>query len=221
MAILSVFIIYLIVIENDDSCFRTRNQELESGELAFRPRRLKISCYGSIGMKIEIRNAETWIRKLALKKHPEGGYYREAYRASELIPHRALPPRYTGKRAFATSIYFLLRGNEVSRFHRLKSDETWYFHLGSPITIHVIDSHGRYSSRQLGRDHFQYTISAGSWFGAVVDEPNGFTLTGCAVSPGFDFKDFEMGRRANLITQCPAKKVIIERLTAGDRQKRS
>ena len=75
--------------------------------------------------------AQKYIEKLQLKPHPEGGYYKEIYRAGEMILPEHLPKRYKSLRNFSTSIYFLLEGNQVSNFHRLKSDEQWHFYDGS------------------------------------------------------------------------------------------
>ncbi len=164
-----------------------------------------------------MKDADYWIEKLGLAKHPEGGYYRGIYRSGEIIPHNALPARYSGERSFSTSIYFLLRGNETSRLHRLKSDELWHFYAGSPLNIHVIDPGGKHFTTKLGSDFeegqvFQYTIEKGCWFGAIVNDPSSYSLLGCTVAPGFDFDDFELGQREQLIRQYPEHKWIIEKL---------
>jgi predicted cupin superfamily sugar epimerase len=86
--------------------------------------------------------AKKYIQKLQLKSHPEGGYYKEIYRAGELILPDHLPKRYKESRAFSTSIYFLLEGNQFSSFHRLKSDELWHFYDGSTLIIYTIDEKG-------------------------------------------------------------------------------
>ncbi|OQX73177.1 MAG: hypothetical protein B6D61_12830 [Bacteroidetes bacterium 4484_249] len=61
--------------------------------------------------------AKYWIDKLNLKKHPEGGYFREIYRSNEFINKKNLPDRYSSFRSFSTSIYFLLKSSEFSAFH--------------------------------------------------------------------------------------------------------
>jgi len=165
-----------------------------------------------------MNNAHSWIRKLKLKKHPEGGYYCELYRSAESIPGKALPRRYKGRRSFSTSIYFLLKGRDISRFHRLKSDETWHFHTGSSLTIHVISPKGKYSEIKLGCDPkkkqaLQYTVSRNHWFGATVHNPKGFSLVGCTVSPGFDFADFELADQEELLARFPHLARIIRKLT--------
>lgn len=163
-------------------------------------------------------DAAYWIRKLGLVAHPEGGYFRETYRASESVDANALPERFDGKRNMCTAIYFLLSGDQVSRLHRLKSDEMWHFYQGSPLAIHVIDRAGTYRNIRLGPDAdagevFQTVVTGGCWFGAAADDPRAYTLVGCTVSPGFDFHDFEMGDRDKLIQRWPEHARIIRKLT--------
>ena len=159
-------------------------------------------------------SADDYISKLGLTEHPEGGYFKEIYRSDEEITDAGLPMRYDGNRAYMTSIYFILKSGQVSRFHRLKSDETWYFHIGSPITIHIIQPDTSYTKIVLGKDClFQATVTKNSWFGASIDEPNSFSLVSCAVSPGFDFADFEMAQREELHSKFPQYAEIIGQLT--------
>ncbi|MEI2772808.1 MAG: cupin domain-containing protein [Candidatus Competibacter sp.] len=158
--------------------------------------------------------AEEWIAYLQLEPHPEGGYFRRSYTAELTL---ALPDR-AGPRPVATAIYYLLKSGQRSRLHRLKSDELWHFYTGSPLTVHVLDSEGRYVARRLGADptadqRFQLAIHAGCWFGATVDDPAGFSLVGCTVAPGFDFADFELANRSALVRQYPHHIGIIEQFT--------
>ena len=162
--------------------------------------------------------AEAWIKELELEPHPEGGFYRETYRAGEILPASALPSRYAGRRPFSTAIYFLLRSGEVSRFHRLRSDELWHFYDGSPLRLHILGRGGGYSAPVLGRkqgrgSRFQYVVPQGAWFGAEVIEPDSFSLIGCTNAPGFDFADFELAERGNLIRRFPDRRRLVERLT--------
>ncbi|MDP6777355.1 MAG: cupin domain-containing protein [Candidatus Latescibacteria bacterium] len=163
-------------------------------------------------------NADGWIKALDLQRHPEGGYYRETYRSEEEIPAAALPGRFQGPRALSTAITFLLPGGEFSALHRIKSDEIWHHYAGSSLTIHVIDPDGTYRRIILGKDIEagegpQVVVPAGCWFGATVDEEGSYTLAGCTVSPGFDFEDFELGLRSDLIELYPQHRAIVERLT--------
>ena len=79
--------------------------------------------------------AEQLIKSLELAPHPEGGFFRETHRAGGMIGADALPAGFTGARAFSTSIYYLLAAEQVSTFHRIKSDESWHFHLGDALEV--------------------------------------------------------------------------------------
>jgi predicted cupin superfamily sugar epimerase len=170
-------------------------------------------------MKVtKAKSAHYWIDKLNLTPHPEGGYYRETYRAELSIAREALPPQFPGPRLVATAIYFLLEGKNFSGFHRLRSDELWHFYAGSPITVHVIDPDGCHSEIQLGDDPdagdvLQAAVKAGRWFASRVRDPKTFALAGCTVAPGFDFLDFELGKRAELVELYPQHRKLIESLT--------
>jgi uncharacterized protein len=163
-------------------------------------------------------SAKDYIDALNLLPHPEGGWYRETYRAGETLPQNVLPKRFTGPRSFATAIYFLLNSESFSALHRIQSDELWHFYAGSPLTVHQIDADGNDHALTLGPnvgagESFQALVPAGCWFGATVDMPESFALVGCTVAPGFDFADFELGKRAALIRRYPAQQQLIERLT--------
>ena len=86
--------------------------------------------------------ADYWITHLQLKPHPEGGYYKETYRATEEIPLEGLPTDFSGPRNISTAIYFLLGANDKSLFHRIKSDELWHFHAGDTLNIYVLGNEG-------------------------------------------------------------------------------
>jgi len=136
--------------------------------------------------------AEDLIEALGLIPHPEGGAFRETYRAKETTPIR-------GGRSLATAIYFLLRAGEQSAWHRVSSDELWLFHGGDPLAIHVRDTGAPEHTVVLGMgieagESPQILVPAGAWQSAVP-VPNGsygWTLVSCVVSPGFDFADFVM-----------------------------
>ncbi|HDL64893.1 MAG TPA: cupin domain-containing protein [Proteobacteria bacterium] len=164
-------------------------------------------------------DADYWIEKLSLSPHPEGGYFNETFAASDIINTDNLARDYKGPRKAYTSIYFLLRSGQISRFHRLKSDELWNYHSGSPVTISIIDPGGNYHEKKLGTDpenfeSFQVIIKAGCWFGATIDESDSYSLVGCFVSPGFEFIDFELAEREELIKKYPEHHSIIKKLTS-------
>lgn len=168
-----------------------------------------------------MHTAEYWIDRLHLLPHPEGGFYREIFRSAEIIGVDGLSKRYGSPRSTFTSIYYLLRSGDISRLHRLKSDELWHFFDGDPLTVHIIKPDGAYTAVTLGRrfdlgERFQALIEHGWWFGAAVDNPGSYTLVGCTVAPGFEFEDYEVGNRKVLVAAFPRHKSIIEKLTPTD-----
>ncbi|MDU8885564.1 cupin domain-containing protein [Yeosuana sp. MJ-SS3] len=161
---------------------------------------------------------EYLIKELDLQPHPEGGFFKEVYRSTGTIGSESLDSRYSGKRNYATSIYFLLTSDTFSAFHKINQDEVWHFYDGSPIKIHMISEDGEYSYVIVGRnlkdgEKLQFVVPGGSWFAANVINQNDYSLVGCTVSPGFDFKDFQLADRNELIAQYPKYKEIIFNLT--------
>ncbi len=164
-----------------------------------------------------MQGAQYWIDHLMLQRHPEGGYYKETYRSTEGISKKALPERFTGQRSFSTAIYFLLRSQDRSLFHRIKSDELWHFHTGSALSIYVLTKPGL-EVHLLGDnpekgESLQLVIPANSWFGAKLNDSDSYTLSSCTVAPGFDFADFEMADRASLLQEFPQYEEVIVLLT--------
>ncbi|GMQ56397.1 cupin domain-containing protein [Vallitalea sediminicola] len=159
-------------------------------------------------------NAEYFIEKLELSPHIEGGYYREIYNDTS---NNIAIENYEGKRSLSTTIYYLLKSGQVSKFHKLISDEIWFYHYGTSLAIHMIDEQGKYSKAILGLNIEegelpQLIVPANTIFGAEVVEDGDFTLVSCMVSPGFDFKDFKMYSRCELINEYPEYNEIIDRL---------
>lgn len=162
------------------------------------------------------RNAQYWVDHLELSPHPEGGYYRATYKADLTIPQSVLPSAFRGNRSVSTAIYFLLQRTDFSAFHRIAADEVWHFYAGNSLIVYVIDRAGSLSELQLGSDSgetFQAVVKAGCWFASRLKKPEGFALVGCTVAPGFEFEDFEMAERADLIRAYPAHRQLIEELT--------
>lgn len=163
-------------------------------------------------------SAEQWIRELKLKPHPEGGFYSETYRSGLSVGKKDLPVGFAGSRRLTTSIYYLLRSGEISKLHRLRADEIWYYHYGSSLKLILIDQEGRKQSKILGpriekAESLQILIPAGTIFGAEILEDNSYSLFGCVVSPGFEFDDFEMFSREDLLQAYPKLSDLIERMT--------
>ncbi len=171
------------------------------------------------GRRLE-QNARYWIERLGLVAHPEGGHFRETYRAAEYVAAEHLPARFGGPRPFSTAIYFLLEGDQFSALHRITADEVWHFYAGSPLLLSVIHPGGELEEVRLGpgnqaRETLQAVVPAGCWFGARVAVPGSYALAGCTVAPGFDFADLELADRAHLLARYPQHRAVIERLTRG------
>ena len=152
------------------------------------------------------------VKKLKLIPHPEGGFYSETYRSKKEISTAS------GNRNLSTSIYFLLTSENVSKFHRIKSDELWFFHEGSNLTVHSLSERG-HEQHSLGHPSLdtqtypQYLVPADTIFGSIVDSPTSYALVSCVVSPGFDFADFELFNSKDLLQLFPESREIINKLT--------
>lgn len=137
--------------------------------------------------------------------HPEGGYFRELYRSNLAVQPGGGRPL----RAALTTIYFLLAAGQLSRWHRVSSDEVWHYYEGGPLELFTADANfERMSCQLLGRADEADTrpvhvVSANTWQAA---RPTGaYTLAGCTVGPGFDFADFQ------LLRDCPEEAAELTR----------
>ncbi|HEY7109874.1 MAG TPA: cupin domain-containing protein [Nitrososphaeraceae archaeon] len=154
------------------------------------------------------------INRFGLKQHPEGGFFVETFRSEHLVELAE------GKRSrnLCTVIYYLLPGNQFSSFHSIRSDEIWHFYLGSSVTLHIIKEDGRLDEIRLGfkadkSELFQVVINANSWFAASVNDTGSYSLMGCTVAPGFDFRDWTLASRNELSIKYPQHKEIIKKYT--------
>ena len=164
------------------------------------------------------KRIEHIISKLELTPHPEGGYFKETYRSTGIIPQNILDGDFSGGRNYSTGIYFLLTAGNFSAFHRIKQDEMWHFYEGDPLVVHMIFPDGAYQFQKIGLNFEngelpQFVVPKGIWFASEVVDGGQFSLVGCTVSPGFDFEDFELVDRKELANQYPECSEIIERLT--------
>lgn len=164
-----------------------------------------------------MKSAADWITTLQLQPHPEGGYFRETYRATEKLAAAHAPPRFGGARSHSTAIYFLLEAGQFSAFHRIKSDEVWHFYDGGPLEIFDLHPDGTLTLHRLGRDpshHYlpQAVVPAGHWFASRPAPGSPFALVGCTVAPGFDFEDFELARAETLTHTYPAHAALMRTL---------
>lgn len=158
------------------------------------------------------------VNKLGLQPHPEGGFFKETYRSAEFISQECLPAEFNGKRNHSTCIYFLLRSEDFSAFHKIHQDEAWHFYEGSPIRLVMISPTGELSEIVIGRNILecevpQCIVPKHYWFAAKIIEANTFALVGCTVAPGFDFADFVLPKRNELINLFPQHTEIITEFT--------
>lgn len=159
--------------------------------------------------------AEQVIEQLSLRPHPEGGFFSETFRAPALPGE--LPGR--GERSASTAIYFLLRAADFSALHVVSSDEVWHHYHGDALELHCFDlaqAHRRVVlGSELGRgERPQHVVRAGELQGArVLAGRHGFALVGCTVAPGFDFADFRLPPRAELLALLPEQRELVLALT--------
>jgi len=154
------------------------------------------------------KKAQEYIHELGLLPHPEGGFYKETYRSSATV----------GDRNLMTAIYFLITSNNISRFHRIKNDEMWYFHDGSPLSVHILSKENGHQIHKVGLglskgESPQFLVPANTIFGSSLDEENAFSLVSCTVAPGFDFSDFELFTTEELLKQFPDHPEIVKRMS--------
>ncbi|WP_374576267.1 cupin domain-containing protein [Phenylobacterium sp.] len=133
-------------------------------------------------------SARDIIERLQLQAHPEGGWYRETWRAAAAL----------GERAAGTSILFLLEAGQASHWHRVDAAELWLFQAGAPLTLRTAGGErgeaGIVETR-LGADPLaghapQHVVQPGEWQAA---EAHGtWSLVACVVVPGFEFSGFEL-----------------------------
>lgn len=157
------------------------------------------------------KRIEELVENLGMQPHPEGGFFVETFRSGHVLDTSC------GERNLATSIFFLLRSEDVSHFHRIKSDELWFWHEGSPLSIHLFGEKGHEILKLGPVDNSstlpQNLVKADTIFGSSVDEPDSYSLVSCVVAPGFDFRDFELFQTDDLLPLYPESEEIIRKLT--------
>ena len=164
-----------------------------------------------------LQEVQKWIDRLDLQPHPEGGFFKETYRSELELAAEDMGMSASGSRNLCTGIYYLLSGEDFSALHRIQSDEMWHFYAGAALRVEGIHPDGTrqdwvlHNSPTLGSP--QAIVPAGTWFGSRLVDPQGFALVGCTVSPGFDFADFEMGSRQDLMAVFPEHRAWIQSLT--------
>jgi len=162
---------------------------------------------------------EDLIRILSLIPLPgEGGWYRETYRSRVRIPASGLPEAYSGPRDAGTAIYYLLTSDTFSALHRLRGDEIFHFYRGDPVEMLHLRPDGTGATLTLGPKpqegmHPQAVVPGGVWQGARIAAGGRYALLGCTAAPGFEFEDFELGKRDALLRLYPEHAEMIRTLT--------
>jgi predicted cupin superfamily sugar epimerase len=160
---------------------------------------------------------EHLIKQYDLQRHPEGGWFKQTYKSTGIVPATALPAGFGGDRVFSTATYFLLEKGDFSAFHKIKSDECWHFYAGDPLHVFVIDHIGDLQIITLGNninngETFQFVVPANCWFASRPANDSEFCMVGCTVAPGFEFEDLEMADVKSLAALYPSYASIIRDL---------
>jgi uncharacterized protein len=161
---------------------------------------------------------EKIVKRFELEPHPEGGFFREVYRSPLRVAHPAVPATAPNERCGGTLIYFLLGPDDFSAFHRVRwTDEIWHLYAGGPIELHLLTPDGAHVARTLASDLDRgepvTIVPAGWWQAARLAPGCAWAFGGCTVAPGFEFADFEMPPRQNLLARYPDHAEIIAALT--------
>lgn len=159
---------------------------------------------------------EELIRHLKLEPlADEGGLFVQSYRSDLEID----VPRGNEivKRRAGTAIYYLLDQKSFSAFHKVKYDEVFHFYYGSPVELLILEDEKTLKSITLGSDwkadmQFQAVVPRNKWQALRMKNEGDFALLGTTVCPGFEFEDFQIGKREELLKEYPEFKVIIEAL---------
>ncbi len=157
--------------------------------------------------------ADDVIRLLRLQPHPvEGGFFRETWRSADTLPVRGL------SRSVGTAIYYLLKPGALSEMHRLPGDEVFHVYLGGPVRMLRLRPDGGGDEPTLGHDLEagavpQLVVTGGVWQGCSLVGDAPFALLGATMAPGFDYADYETGKRAELVAGWPAFAARIAELT--------
>lgn len=162
---------------------------------------------------------EQLIRELRLEPLPiEGGYFRQTWSSDDLVSI----PGYDSPRPAGTAIYYLLTSDpdSFSALHRLATGEIYHFYLGDPVEMLLLaeGASGRriiLGSDLLGGQRVQYVVPRSVWQGSRLIRGGRFALLGTTMAPGFDARDFTLGRRQELLPRFPEYAALIHALTRG------
>lgn len=164
--------------------------------------------------------AEEIIRALKMQPHPvEGGYFAETYRSAGSVPREVIPG-YPAARSLSTAIFYMLTAGTFSAMHQVRGDEMFHFYLGDPVEMLQLHPNGSGNLVVLGQDilggmKLQHVVAGGVWQGSRLREGGKFALLGTTMAPGFEYEDYETGKRDELIAKYPAFAAPIRARTNG------
>ena len=159
--------------------------------------------------------ADDLIKTLNLVPLPLGGLYAESLRAATTV--KPLDGSGREVRDAYSVIYLLLRGSDINAWHKMKSGETYFFHKGSHLILHLIFEDGRYERKTIGdptvdcEARFHRHVPKNVWFALELEDKTTYCVFSEAAGPGFDYKDMEIGEREHLIKDFPQHKDVIEK----------
>jgi uncharacterized protein len=150
----------------------------------------------------------------------EGGLFHQTYRSKDELSLENLPKRYPSRRRFSTAIYYLLtpESDSFSAMHRLLTDEVYHFYLGDAVEMLLLHPDGRSETVIFGQDilagqHVQFVVPYGVWQGSHLLPGGKFALLGTTMAPGFEYDEFVLGKREDLLRQYPTAEALIKKLT--------
>mgnify|MGYP002726632493 FL=1 len=189
-------------MNKETECMETESMETKSKETAGK---------GTDAMTTEAVKArmQSWIDRLHLEVHTEGGWFSEVY---------AAPAEYGSSkdgRVMGGTIYFLLGQEDVSHFHVIDCDEIWYFHEGCGVALWLLNPDGTCECRKLGcgeGEEPMVVVPKGAIFGAENLNPESYTLMSCATMPNFHYEGFRLVDQKELLEKFPKEEKLIRRM---------
>ena len=158
--------------------------------------------------------ADELVKTLNLVPHPLGGFYAETMRAKTTV--KPLDNSGRDVRDAYSVIYCLLRGSDIDAWHKVKSEESFFYNKGSHVILHMLTEDGKYKTETIGdptvdaKAHFHYHVPKNVWFALEPEDKSSYCLLSVVVAPGFDFKDCEFGEKEKMLGMFPQHKNIVE-----------
>ena len=159
--------------------------------------------------------ADELIEKLSLVPLPLGGFYAESMHAKTTV--KPLDGSGREVRDAYSVIYLLLRGSDINAWHKMKSEETYFYHKGSHIILHMITEDGKYDKQIIGdptvdsKAHFHYHVPKNVWFALELEDKSSYCVFSEAAGPGFEYEDCEVGEKEKMLGMFPQHKEIVEK----------